>query len=257
MPPEGSLLPETYQRSEGHDAHGASSSACRQEHAQVPRRQRGSRAAGPALQDAGGGSRVRVHRREGDRARRRARARRRRVHEPPAQDMRLQSDPTVIYGLVGGQGPLGRPITRADLDQKSAHNTYQIDGLPPTPICNPGRARDRGELNPADDQRSLFRRRRHRWPRVLRHAEGAQRGGHQLAQGRERTTPAGEAARAAALHRRRRAAADARRSRSRRQLQARHGDPCLYRKPQAAGTGQVQPPPAAMSRRARARPERE
>jgi len=63
--------------------------------------------------------------------------------------MRLQSDPTVIYGLVGGQGPLGRPLTRADLDQKSSHNTYQIDGLPPTPICNPGRPALEATLNPA------------------------------------------------------------------------------------------------------------
>jgi UPF0755 protein len=63
--------------------------------------------------------------------------------------MRLQSDPTVIYGIVGGQGALGRPLTRADLDQKSTHNTYQIDGLPPTPICNPGRSAIEATLNPA------------------------------------------------------------------------------------------------------------
>jgi UPF0755 protein len=63
--------------------------------------------------------------------------------------MRLQSDPTVIYGIVGGQGPLGRSLTRADLDQKSTHNTYQIDGLPPTPICNPGRSAIEATLSPA------------------------------------------------------------------------------------------------------------
>jgi UPF0755 protein len=62
--------------------------------------------------------------------------------------MRLQSDPTVIYGIVGGQGTLGRSITRADLDQKSSHNTYQIGGLPPTPICNPGRPAIEASLNP-------------------------------------------------------------------------------------------------------------
>src|SRR6185503_6322826 len=62
--------------------------------------------------------------------------------------MRLQSDPTVIYGIVGGQGTLGRSITRADLDQKSSHNTYQIGGLPPTPICNPGRSAIEASLNP-------------------------------------------------------------------------------------------------------------
>jgi UPF0755 protein len=63
--------------------------------------------------------------------------------------MRLQSDPTVIYGIAGGQGVLGRPLTRADLDQKTAHNTYQIDGLPPTPICNPGRSAIEATLSPA------------------------------------------------------------------------------------------------------------
>jgi UPF0755 protein len=64
------------------------------------------------------------------------------------KNMRLQSDPTVIYGIAGGQGTLGRSITRADLDQKTAHNTYQIGGLPPTPICNPGRSAIEASLNP-------------------------------------------------------------------------------------------------------------
>ncbi len=63
--------------------------------------------------------------------------------------MRLQSDPTIIYGIVGGQGTLGRPITRADIDGKTPFNTYQIDGLPPSPICNPGRSAIEAVLNPA------------------------------------------------------------------------------------------------------------
>ncbi len=62
--------------------------------------------------------------------------------------MRLQSDPTVIYGIVGGQGTLGRSITRADLDTKTSHNTYQIPRLPPTPICNPGRSAIEASLSP-------------------------------------------------------------------------------------------------------------
>jgi UPF0755 protein len=53
--------------------------------------------------------------------------------------MRLQSDPTIIYGIVGGAGSLGRGITRSDIDTKTAYNTYQINGLPPGPIANPGK----------------------------------------------------------------------------------------------------------------------
>lgn len=63
--------------------------------------------------------------------------------------MRLQSDPTIVYGIVGGQGPLGRSITRSDIDTKTAYNTYSIDGLPPGPICNPGRPAIEATLNPA------------------------------------------------------------------------------------------------------------
>lgn len=63
--------------------------------------------------------------------------------------MRLQSDPTIVYGIIGGQGTLGRPITRSDIDAKTAYNTYQIDGLPPGPICNPGRSAIEATLDPA------------------------------------------------------------------------------------------------------------
>jgi UPF0755 protein len=63
--------------------------------------------------------------------------------------MRLQSDPTIIYGIAGGQGSLGRPITRTDIDTKTDYNTYRINGLPPGPICNPGRDAIAAVLNPA------------------------------------------------------------------------------------------------------------
>lgn len=63
--------------------------------------------------------------------------------------MRLQSDPTIIYGIVGGEGALGRPLTRADIDTKTSYNTYQINGLPPGPIANPGLASLQATFNPA------------------------------------------------------------------------------------------------------------
>lgn len=65
------------------------------------------------------------------------------------QGMRIQSDPTILYGLFGGQVQWGRPIYRSEIQQKTAHNTYQIDGLPSSAICNPGRAAIEAVLNPA------------------------------------------------------------------------------------------------------------
>ncbi|MBS0253398.1 MAG: endolytic transglycosylase MltG [Proteobacteria bacterium] len=63
--------------------------------------------------------------------------------------MRLQSDPTIIYGIVGGQGALGRGITKSDIETKSPYNTYQVNGLPPGPICNPGKSALLAALHPA------------------------------------------------------------------------------------------------------------
>jgi UPF0755 protein len=65
------------------------------------------------------------------------------------QKMKLQSDPTIIYGLAFGKGPLGRPLSKADIAQPTPYNTYVIDGLPPGPIANPGRASIEAAANPA------------------------------------------------------------------------------------------------------------
>jgi UPF0755 protein len=73
-----------------------------------------------------------------------------------AQNMRFQMDATIIYGITRGEGQLGRGITRSDIDgvtERQRHgevqyNTYQINGLPPTPIANPGRAAIEATLNP-------------------------------------------------------------------------------------------------------------
>ncbi|MBU8876660.1 endolytic transglycosylase MltG [Reyranella sp. MMS21-HV4-11] len=69
--------------------------------------------------------------------------------------MKLESDPTTIYGLTEGKAPLGRDLTRADLQSNTPFNTYVIAALPRGPICNPGRASIVAATNPARD-RSLF-----------------------------------------------------------------------------------------------------
>ncbi len=65
-----------------------------------------------------------------------------------AKGMKLESDPTIIYGLTRGQ-PLGRGIRESELTAPTPYNTYVITGLPPTPICNPGRAAIAAVLDPA------------------------------------------------------------------------------------------------------------
>src|SRR4051794_24743684 len=71
------------------------------------------------------------------------------------QKIKLQSDPTIIYGLAGGKGTLGRPIRRSEIMQPSPYNTYVVDGLPPGPIANPGRASLEATASPART-RDLF-----------------------------------------------------------------------------------------------------
>lgn len=65
------------------------------------------------------------------------------------RNMRLQSDPTIIYGLTGGNGSLGHPLRKNEMEQPNPYNTYLIDGLPPGPIANPGRASLDAVANPA------------------------------------------------------------------------------------------------------------
>jgi UPF0755 protein len=72
------------------------------------------------------------------------------------QKMRLQSDPTILYGLFGGKVAWGRSIFKNEIQQKTSHNTYQIDGLPPTAIANPGRAAIEAALNPANTKDLYF-----------------------------------------------------------------------------------------------------
>ena len=81
-----------------------------------------------------------------------------------AGNMRFQMDATIIYGITRGEGPLGRPISQSDISgvtERQRHgsvlyNTYVIDGLPPTPIGNPGRASIEATLNPEDTPYLFF-----------------------------------------------------------------------------------------------------
>ncbi len=69
--------------------------------------------------------------------------------------MRLESDPTIIYGLTRGV-PLGRGLRRSEIDQRTPYNTYQIPALPPGPISNPGRAAIEAVLNPPQSNALFF-----------------------------------------------------------------------------------------------------
>lgn len=70
--------------------------------------------------------------------------------------MKIQSDPTTIYGLTNGNGKLDRPLLLKDLNHRSNYNTYWITGLPPTPICNPGLAALQAAAHPAKTKHLFF-----------------------------------------------------------------------------------------------------
>ena len=70
--------------------------------------------------------------------------------------IKLQSDPTIVYGLVFGKGTLGHSITKAELEQPTPYNTYVIEGLPPGPIANPGRAAMEAVANPSRTKDIFF-----------------------------------------------------------------------------------------------------
>ena len=71
--------------------------------------------------------------------------------------MRLQSDPTIIYGLFGGEGkPADRPIYRSDIKKETPYNTYVINGLPPGPIATPGKDALEAVAHPAETDALYF-----------------------------------------------------------------------------------------------------
>ena len=77
-------------------------------------------------------------------------------HNRIRKGMKLQTDPTVLYGKVLETGKLSFNITRKDLQTYSAYNTYLVQGLPPGPISNPGREAIRAALNPAESRYFYF-----------------------------------------------------------------------------------------------------
>jgi UPF0755 protein len=131
MPREGTLLPETYKFPRGTTrdqvvaAHAADAEARAGGNL-------GTAQPGRSGQDAGaaGDPWPRL-------SRRKPASRTSAAASPPCsstglrQKIKLQSDPTIIYGLVGGKGTLGRPIKRSEIQQPSPYNTYVVDGLPP------------------------------------------------------------------------------------------------------------------------------
>jgi UPF0755 protein len=72
------------------------------------------------------------------------------------RNMRLQSDPTIIYGITMGRTKLDRPILKSDIETVTPYNTYRIAGLPPTPIANPGKESIAAVLDPADSKALYF-----------------------------------------------------------------------------------------------------
>ena len=179
---EGVLLPDTYTFTRGTSraelrAHAGGT-------AQGGGRAVGGPGQGPAGEDQGGGGDPRLHhRKETSRPNERARVAAVFVNRLK-RSMRLQSDPTIIYGLVGGKGRLDRPISRDDIAQKTAYNTYRINGLPPTPIANPGRDAIRAALNPAETDDVYFVADGTGGHVFLENAHGAFREGEGVAQDR-------------------------------------------------------------------------
>lgn len=72
------------------------------------------------------------------------------------KQMKLQSDPTIVYGLIGGKGPLGRGLLKSEVEQPTPYNTYVVQGLPPGPIANPGKAALEAVASPSRTKELYF-----------------------------------------------------------------------------------------------------
>ncbi len=154
-PGEGSLLPETYFYSYG-DTRGGLVARMRRAMRDALAEMWPRRAAGIGLRDSDAAVVLAsIVEKETGLARERTRISAV-FHNRLKRGMRLQSDPTVVYALRGGAGPLRRRLTRSDLAVDSPYNTYRLRGLPPGPIANPGRASIHAALNPAKTRELYF-----------------------------------------------------------------------------------------------------
>ena len=155
VPPEGSLLPETYKFSRGMGRQQLLDRMM-QDQARVVKELWARRVAGLPIQSPAEmvvlASIVEKETGKADERSRVARVFLNRLDKK----MRLQSDPTIIYGLVGGKGSLGRSITRSDIESQTPYNTYVIPALPPAPIGNPGRAALEAVINPSQTKELYF-----------------------------------------------------------------------------------------------------
>ena len=148
IPAEGTILPETYKFSRGMSRQQLLDRMV-QDQARVVREIWARRIPGQPIQSpAEMISLASIVEKETGRADERSRVARVFMNRLEKR-MRLQSDPTIVYGLVGGKGSLGRPLSKQDIESNTPFNTYVIAGLPPAPICNPGRAALEAVVNPS------------------------------------------------------------------------------------------------------------
>lgn len=155
LPPEGSLAPETYNVQRG-DARESVIARMQALQARTLAEAWGARKAGLSLRTPEEAlALASIIEKETGMVEERARVSAV-FHNRLARGMRLQSDPTIVYGLTEGKGPLDRPLTRADISRPTRWNTYAIDGLPPTPIANPGRASIIAALQPIESDELYF-----------------------------------------------------------------------------------------------------